>query len=229
MVRRSLMSALARGCKNLVIFAVTACLSSVAQNVPDAPAPKIPPSSFPAGAPPAPKNTHPPETVPDPAAGPSSPDKPPQTVPQSQQQGGIATSREDLFTITRNVSFVEVPVTVKDGSGRLVEGLSPQDFTVYEDGVPQKLSYFSSDPFPLSAAIVVDTNLSSGAMKKINDSLPALVGAFSQFDEVALYRYGSTVQQVSGFNASGEIPSAALQQIKKSGRPGPGVPVTSGP
>ena len=115
------MSALARGCKNLVIFAVAASLSGLAQSIPDAPTPKTPPPSFPAGAPPAPKNNHPPETAPDPASV-NNPDNPPRTI-QPQQQPGVATSRDDLFTIRTNVSFVEVPVTVKDGSGRLVEGL----------------------------------------------------------------------------------------------------------
>ena len=93
----------------------------------------------------------------------------------------------------------------------MVEGLSPQDFSVYEDGVPQKLVYFSSDPFPLSAAVVVDSSLPAATMKKVNETLPSLVGAFSQYDEVALYRYGNTVQQVAGFTPSAEFPAESLK------------------
>ena len=123
---------------------------------------------------------------------------------------------------------MEIPVTVKDSSGYLVEGLSPRDFTVYEDGVPQKLSFFSSDPFPLSVAVVVDTNLPSSSLKKVNDTLPALVAAFSQFDEVALYRYGNSVQQIEGFTPSGGISTASLEHLKRTGTQG-GPPVVGGP
>ena len=70
---------------------------------------------------------------------------------------------------------------------------------MYEDGVAQQLKFFTADAFPLSAAVVVATDLPTTTMKKVNETLPALIGAFSEFDEVALYRYGHTVQQVSGF------------------------------
>src|SRR5947209_1977041 len=224
------MSGLMSVVRTLMVFTLLACLAAAAQDVPDAPPPKPPASNnpFPPGAPPANKNTHP-ETAPadQPADTPS--DHPPQTTGQGQQRPGEpASSRNDLFTFTVNVSFVQIPVTVKDRSGRLVEGLSPRDFTVYEDGTPQKLSFFSSEPFPLSAAVVVDTNLPAGTLKKVNDTLPALVGAFSQFDEVALYRYGTTVTQVSGFSGSGSISTASLQRLKRPGR-NEGPPVTSGP
>jgi VWFA-related protein len=197
----------------------------LAQDIPDAPQPKIQPPAnkpFPDDAPAAVKN---PRTQPDtpPADNPQPP-----TGGQPPQTDGLLTSRNDLFTIRTRVSFVEIPVTVRDHSGRLVPGLAPADFTVYEDGVPQRLSYFSSDPFPLSVAVVVDTNLPASTMKKVNDSLPALVGAFSEFDEVALYRYGNSVQQVSGFNGAGDISTASMERLKRTGKSG-GPPVIGGP
>ncbi|MBZ5524153.1 MAG: VWA domain-containing protein [Acidobacteriia bacterium] len=219
----------ASGLRNFTIFLALACLTSAAQEIPDAPTPKNPAPStnpFPAGTAPAPKNPRPNGQPPE-AAAPA--DTPAQTTPQQRPKpGDVASSRDELFTLTVNVSFVQLPVTVKDNSGRLVEGLSPRDFTVYEDGVPQKLSFFSSDPFPLSAAIVVDSNLPAGTMKKINETLPSLISAFSQYDEVALYRYGSTVQQVSSFVSAGEVPTESLTRLKRTGRQS-SVPVTGGP
>src|SRR5207237_4790767 len=153
---------------HLIVLIVLAGLTAVAQEVPDAPTPKPSPSTFPAGAPPAPKNTHPDNPT---EPGNNPPDRPVQTVtPPQQQPGEPASSRNDLFTFSVNVTFVQIPVTVKDRAGRLVEGLTSHDFTVFEDGAPQKLSYFSSEPFPLSAAIVVDTHLPSGTLKKVNDN-----------------------------------------------------------
>lgn len=194
------------------------------QNIPDAPKPKATqPAQFPDDAPPAPKNAHPEA----PNAGPASTPQPSPTVP-SRQTGDLVTSRNDLYKFTVAVNFVQVPVTVMDSSGRLVPGLGPKDFTVYEDGEPQQLKFFTSDPFPLSAAVVVDSDLPSTTMKKVNESLPALIGAFSDFDEVALYRYGHTVQPVSGFAATSSITTTTLSKMRRPGREG-GPPAVFGP
>jgi VWFA-related protein len=191
------------------------------QNIPDAPQPKADqPNQFPENAPPAPKNVHPdqPDTAPTPA---------PIAAPMPAQ-GGMPSNRDELFKMSVAVNFVQIPVRVKDPSGKLVSGLSPTDFKVYEDGVPQTLNFFTADPFPLSAAIVVATDLPSTTMKKVNETLPALVAAFSEFDEVALYRYGHTVQQISGFSGATGISTATINRIKRPGREG-GPPMLGGP
>lgn len=205
----------------LFCLGILASMIAMAQNIPDAPQPKTPPPANPfPDAPPAPKNNHP-------APEPGSTGQQPQ--PGSQQpQDGVATSRDDLYKFVSRVTFVEVPVTVKDNSGHLIEGLRSQDFTIYEDGVPQKLSYFNSDPFPLSAAVVVDTNLPADTMKKINETLPALVGAFSEFDEVALFRYGNSVTQIAPFTGASELSSPTIEHLKRPGKQG-GPPVLGGP
>jgi VWFA-related protein len=217
------MRGLKRNWVTLVAVTLLACAAGRAQDIPDAPQPKPPTNPFP-DAPPAPKNNHPPDEAPSTASS----DLPGDAIEPGPPADGIATGRDELFKIVVRLSFVEVPVTVKDGSGRMIEGLTPKDFTVYEDGVPERLSFFSSDPFPLSAAVVVDTNLPTATLKKVNETLPALVGAFSQFDEVALYRYGNSVEQIQGFSSVGEISSGALERLKRTGKPG-GPPVIGGP
>ena len=192
------------------------------QNVPDAPQPKPQqPGQFPDNAPPAPINTHPdqPEATPTPAL---------QKQRATPGQGGMASGRDDLYKMSVAVNFVQIPVRVKDGSGKLVPGLTSNDFKVYEDGVVQQLKFFTADAFPLSAAVVVATDLPSTTMKKVNDTLPALIGAFSEVDEVALYRYGHTVQQVSGFAGPSSISTASVNRIKRPGRQG-GPPMMGGP
>src|SRR5882724_5801953 len=180
------------------------------QDLPDSPKPKstTPQNQFPEDAPQAPKNVH--------------PDQPPTAVatptPQAPaaRQNGVANRRDDLPIIFRqDVNFVQVPVTVKDNSGRLVPGLGQNDFTVYEDGVAQQLKFFSSDSFPISAAVVIATDMPSGTMRKVNESLPALIGAFSEFDEVALYRYGATVQQIASYSAATSVSTVSLNRIKR--------------
>src|SRR5262249_28799939 len=191
------------------------------QAVPDAPQPKSQlPNQFPENAPPAPKNSHE-----DPGA-PAAPTPAPRE--QRPSQGGVVTDVGQLPILTVAVNFVQVPVTVKDKSGKLVSGLTSLDFRVYEDGQLQQLKFFTADAFPLSAAVVVATDLPSTTMKKVNETLPALLGSFSEFDEVALYRYGHTVSQVSGYTGATNVSTAVLNRVKRTGREG-GPPMTGGP
>src|SRR5688572_23170060 len=65
--------------------------------------------------------------------------------------------------IRTRVEEVVVPVNVRDGDGKMVTGLTREDFVVTEDGQPQSISNFSADPMPLSAAIVVDDGMGGNA------------------------------------------------------------------
>lgn len=217
------MVGLTYGTRKLIWLLVLICLPLVAQqNIPDAPAPKNPqPGQFPEDAPAAPKNVRPDDH------GPAASSTPASTVP-AQGTEGLSTSRAELPLFVSRVNFVLIPVTVFDGAGRMVPGLGPADFAVYEDGLPQKLSFFTSDTSPLTAAIVVDTELPVSTMKKVNESLPALIGAFSEFDEVALYRYGHTVSQVAGYSGAASVSTSTLNRIKRTGREG-GPPAIFGP
>jgi len=213
------------------------------QQIPDAPSASRPPqtTTFPAGTKPAPANPPRPDsssTSSDPSASGNGAATPPGTDPPAtadvkngpprQRPRGADDDGRDQFSISVGVNFVTVPVTVKDDDGRLVEGLVRKDFSIFEDGVSQPLKLFTSDPFPLAVALIIDQGMPDTALKKVNDSLPAITGAFSQFDEVALYTYGDTVRRVADFTAASDQLTAALRRSKVKGNAG-GVPMVQGP
>jgi VWFA-related protein len=147
--------------------------------------------------------------------------------------GGVTTEHgpgsEELYKIVTNVNQVLVPVMVKDDSGRLVNGLLSRDFSVFEDGKKQNLNFFTTDPFALSAAVILDTGMPDVALQKVNQTFSALEGAFSQFDEVSLYTYSTSVTKVTDFAAIGRRLTAALDGLKTVRGGDNGPPVTSGP
>ena len=133
------------------------------QEIPDAPSASRPPQPFPA-APPVEPQGQPPSEAPAAEQGPSGNEAPPssanpapsatedrmtepphpldvKTVPEggATPDAGSA-SQAELFKITRNVNQVIVPVRVTDDSGRLVNGLLPKDFSIYEDGKKRRSS-----------------------------------------------------------------------------------------
>jgi VWFA-related protein len=149
---------------------------------------------------------------------------PPGSVPADRGPGG-----EELYKIVANVNQVLVPVMVKDDSGRLVNGLLSRDFSVFEDGKKVTLNFFTTDPFALSAAVILDTGMPDVALQKVNQTFSALEGAFSQFDEVSLYTYSTSVTKVTDFAAVGRRLTAALDGLKTVTGSNNGPPVVSGP
>lgn len=170
-----------------------------------------------------------PRTAPgDETSGPPPPPMPPvKTVPPGSTKAPRA--QEQLYTYVVHTNFVQIPVTVKDRDGRRVDGLLPSDFSVKENGALQKLSFFSSDPFALSVAIVLDLGMPDASVQKVNQTFSALVGAFAPYDEIALYTYSSTVSEVSDFIGASQKLTALLNQMKVERGRNNGVAVMSGP
>src|SRR5208337_188943 len=161
---------------------------------------------------------------------PAPPPMPPvRTVPAGSVPRDAETGQDVGYTITVNPTLVLVPVTVKDSDGRLVGGLLPKDFSVLESGQKQTLKFFTSDPFALSAAVIFDTGMADVGLKKVQETLSALQGAFSQFDEVGIYTYSSTVGRVADFTSVGKQLTAVLNEVKGFSGANNGPPVTSGP
>jgi len=157
----------------------------------------------------------------------------PGSMPEASSQGSAPKNQlnptDDLYKISVTTNFVQIPVMVKDTQGRRVDGLLPQDFTVLENGKPQKLSYFTSDPFQLSVAVLIDLGMADVSVQKVNQTYSALVGAFSPYDEVALYTYSSTVSQVTDFTGKAERLNATLDSMKLVRGHNNGPPVLGGP
>jgi VWFA-related protein len=230
-----------RLCAMLLVLFVGALLAaqSQPQALPDAPQPQQPKiTPAPPGVPPPPDESSSHDT---PAPVERSADKPaddanappPAPLPDVPSRPAIPAQtpdRQRLYSIGVSVNFIQIPVTVKDPNGGMVPGLLPKDFTVYENGVRQKLSYFTSDPLPISAAVLIDTSMSDLALSKVKAGIQALQGAFSQYDNVAIYTYGSSVTKESDFNGINERLSEALNRVvvNKHGSDS-GVPVGGGP
>src|SRR5690348_9829865 len=63
----------------------------------------------------------------------------------------------DTPTVFRGgVDLVALNVVVTDGQNKPVGGLSPEKFTVLEDGIPQDVTFFAAQQVPLDLAILLD-------------------------------------------------------------------------
>ena len=172
----------------------------------------------------------PPRELPEetPTSTPPPPMPPIKTVPEGSVPKDSET-RQDLYTFAVTTNEVLVPVMVKNSDGHLVAGLLPKDFSVLENGKKQTLKFFTSDPFPLSAAVIIDLGMPDVGVRKVQETLSALQGSFSQYDEVAVYTYSSTVGRVSDFSTADQKLTAVMNQLKTYSGANNGPPVTGGP
>src|SRR5215475_12958475 len=75
--------------------------------------------------------------------------------------GTLAIGRSQQSTLKVNVDLVNVLFTVTDAKGRLVSGLTTQDFAVEEDGRKQEIYSFSREnELPLTIGMLIDTSAS---------------------------------------------------------------------
>ena len=132
-------------------------------------------------------------------------------------------------TFRSHVTEVVVPVTVKDPKGNPVAGLTWRDFTVYENSTRVPLKVFSVDPRPMSAAFVIDQTLPANIMREVNESLNAIQGALTPYDEAAVFSYTNGAKEWTGFTgAQGSRLPAVLSLAQATGTD-PMVPVGTGP
>jgi VWFA-related protein len=176
-----------------------------------------------------PPNLNPPQTqTPQPQTGQSQPQaaKPGAAKPQNPNQGADARSRIRIRT-----ELVIVPVTVKNRDGQLMGDLIRDEFRVYCDNVEQQIVYFTSDPFPLSAVILIDNNLSIKSAEQVQKSLTAISAGFGPLDEVALVTYDQFPNTVADFSFNNDQLYTKLKRLDLDSHfPGPpsGGPLTSG-
>ena len=179
-------------------------------------------------APPAPNLNPPPTQTPQAQTGQSQP----AGQQPAQQQKSKPQRPTDRHSLTVTTNLVIVPVTVKNRDGVLVGDLSRDEFRVYCDNVEQQVVFFTSDPFPLSAVVLIDNNLSIKSADQVQKSLVAISGGFGPSDEVALVTYDQFPNTVADFSFNNDELFTKLKRLDlQSHYPGApvGGPLTAGP
>ncbi len=77
----------------------------------------------------------------------------------------LAQSQEPVYKADVNLQSIAVQVT--DKQGRDVLGLSAADFTVLEDGRPQKIAFFGAEHQPISLLVLLDSSSSMRSSSKL--------------------------------------------------------------
>src|SRR5262249_29466838 len=137
-------------------------------------------------------------------------------TPVARPQAQTPPPRRPTFGV--GVELIRLSLSVTDGRKRLVPGLSEGDFAIFEDGVRQDVAYFTSDPVPLSVALLIDCSAS------MTEKLPVAQEAASRFvaalrpeDLGQVVQFNDRVTVLQDFTDSHAALDKAIRSTQASG------------
>ena len=144
------------------------------------------------------------------------------SVCQAQSSGSVPkppwakSAADDATDIKVDVKLVNIFVTVTDEHGSPVGTLTKDNFQIFEDGHPQKISVFGKESeLPLSIVLDIDTSLST------RKDLPLELGSARRFahalirpvDALSLYDFSEVVSQDLPFTADLRAIDRAVDRV----------------
>ncbi len=141
----------------------------------------------------------------------SGPDAPAKKAPE-------ASADQPMTTMSVQVKVVNVLATVRDKHGKIMNGLTKDDFTLTEDGRPQTIRYFSRETdLPLTLGLLVDTSLSQrrvlGEERSASQSFLAQMLREDK-DKAFVIHFDREVELLQDLTASHEKLQAALESLE---------------
>jgi Ca-activated chloride channel family protein len=114
-------------------------------------------------------------------------------VPPAVRQKRSDTVPSD-YKVSVNVDLVILNVTVTDTKGRLVKGLSKDDFRIVEDGEQQELQFVRPEDTPATVGLLIDN---SGSMRRKRSDVIEAALAFAESsnpqDEIFVLNFNERV------------------------------------
>ncbi len=152
-----------------------------------------------------------------PASEPATPvTTPPAAATPAGPVPGRTVSQQPAFRA--GVDIVSLNVTVTDQQSHYVTDLDLADFSVFEDGVKQEVTFFNRRQQPIALSLLLDSSAS------MEDKLPTLQTAASSFvrrlrpnDLAQVIDFDSRVEVRQGFTSNHDELSAAIQQTAAGG------------
>ena len=154
----------------------------------------------------------------------------PQNAPTDEQKNEGSEAREqetqpsleeqDVETVKVETNLVTVPVIVSDRGDRYLPDLKQEEFTVYEDGVKQEISFFETVTAPFHVLLMLDTSASTqDKLGQIQQAAIAFTEQLQRADRVKVMSFADSVRDLSDFTSD----RAVLQWAIRSTRPGQGT------
>ena len=114
-----------------------------------------------------------------------------------------AQDRQQDEPVKLKTNLVTVTAAVTDAAGRPIKSLKADDFVIYEDGVKQKITHFSSGDEPFTVLLLLDLSGSTADdITLIKRAAVNFLGQLRTGDRVGLIVFSGDVEMIVDFTAS---------------------------
>lgn len=114
------------------------------------------------------------------------------------RSSGQKNDADELIKVDSDM--VVLRATVSDRNGKAILGLNKVNFHLSEDGVEQKIEFFSADPLPVSWILVLDRSGSMFTMMRdVYDAALHVIDDGTSLDEMAITTFNGRVELTSSF------------------------------
>jgi Ca-activated chloride channel homolog len=114
--------------------------------------------------------------------------------PRFLQSPPAASGPASQSKISVKTELVVLPVSVTDTNGKVVLGLSPQNFRVYDDGRPQEITVFQQGDTPVTVGLIVDHSRSMGPkLSEVAVAVAAFAHSSNPQDEMFVVDFNDNV------------------------------------
>ena len=132
-------------------------------------------------------------------------------------QSPTPTEPAPVSVFRSGASLVALNVTVTDGK-RLVPGLRPDDFAVYEDGVLQRVQFFEAKQVPIDLILLLDTSSSmSDKMAVVHEAAVGFLKTLRDTDRGAVVTFGDNVNILQALTSDRDVLEQAVRRATPRG------------
>src|SRR5262249_47137621 len=140
---------------------------------------------------------------------PPAPSSTPQAAPSPAPQA------DDALKLRTDLVLVDV-LPVQRRTSRAIGNLQKDDFTIYEDGIKQTVSYFSRDTLPVSVLLLVDrAGCVNPFNEQIRDATAKAISHLKPEDEVAIMTFSSKVKLFQPFTRDRKVITDKISTVEK--------------
>jgi VWFA-related protein len=117
-----------------------------------------------------------------------------------------------VFRVSSEFVILDALVAKKK-NGALIGGLQTSDFQLSEDGVPQRITYFTHDQLPLSVVLLFDlTDSVRPVLKPLAKGARDILGHLKPQDEVAIMIFSSHTELLQEFTTDRSLAANAIDK-----------------
>ncbi len=131
-----------------------------------------------------------------------------QTAAQTNNSGRIA---------KKDKTSVRAPVIVSDREGHYIPNLKKEDFSIYQNGEMQNVTFFSTYDEPLNVALLLDTSGSTeDVIKKIKSAAKDFIGLLNPQDKCLVATFDNQVKILNTFTSDAATLKNSVNKIKSA-------------